>query len=74
MFHGHLHRPLAGSWQGIPFSSTRVTAHQVAPDLSERETAPGSDKPAAYALVRVSDNAVIVHSHDYLDQTGHFDL
>lgn len=30
--------------------------------------------PMAYALVRVSDEAVIVHSHDYLDQTGHFDL
>lgn len=74
MFHGHLHRPLAGSWQGIPFSSIRGTAHQVALDLSERETVPGSHEPAAYALVRVSEDAVIVHSHDYLDQTGHFDL
>ena len=23
---------------------------------------------------QLSDDAVIVHSHDYLDQTGHFDL
>ncbi|MBS7792274.1 phosphodiesterase [Roseococcus sp. SDR] len=74
MFHGHLHRPLAGSWRGIPFSSIRGTAHQVALDLSERETVPGSHEPAAYALVRVSEDAVIVHSHDYLDQTNHFDL
>lgn len=74
MFHGHLHRPLAGSWRGIPFSSIRGTAHQVALDLSERETAPGSHEPAAYALVRVTEDAVIVHSHDYLDQTGSFDL
>jgi Icc protein len=74
MFHGHLHRPLAGSWRGIPFSSIRGTAHQVALDLSERGTVPGSHEPAAYALVRVSDDAVIVHSHDYLDQSGPFDL
>lgn len=74
MFHGHLHRPLAGSWMGIPFSSLRGTAHQVALDLSERDQAPGSHEPAAYALVRLSEEAVIIHTHDYLDQTGSFDL
>lgn len=74
MFHGHLHRPLAGSWMGIPFSSIRGTSHQVALDLSKRETVPGSHEPPAYALVRVTDDAVIVHAHDFLDQTGNFDL
>ena len=74
IFHGHAHRPLAGSWMGIPFSSLRGTAHQVALHLSERDLAPGSHEPAAYALVRVSPDAVIVHSHDYLDQTGSLDL
>ncbi len=38
MFHGHLHRPLGGSWMGIPFTSLRGTAHQVALDLSPRHT------------------------------------
>ncbi len=38
MFHGHLHRPLGGSWMGIPFTSLRGTAHQVALDLSPRDT------------------------------------
>lgn len=74
LFHGHLHRPLAGSWMGIPFSSIRGTSHQVALDLSERETVPGSHEPPAYALVRVTDDAVIIHAHDFLDQTGNFDL
>jgi len=74
MFHGHLHRPLAGSWMGIPFSSIRGTAHQVALDLSERDDVPGSHEPPAYALVRVTDDSVIIHAHDFLDQTGNFDL
>jgi 3',5'-cyclic AMP phosphodiesterase CpdA len=74
MFHGHLHRPLGGSWLGIPFTSLRGTAHQVALDLSERDSAPGSHEPPAYALVRVSEESVVVHAHDFLDQTGNFDL
>ncbi|WP_368417252.1 metallophosphoesterase [Falsiroseomonas sp.] len=53
IFHGHLHRPLAGSWKGIPFSSLRGTAHQVALDLSGRPGVPGSREPPAYAFVRV---------------------
>jgi len=74
LFHGHLHRPLGGSWKGIPFTSLRGTAHQVALDLSERETAPGSHEPAGYALVRITEEGVIVHTHDFLDQTGTFNL
>ena len=74
IFHGHLHRPLSGSWHGIPFSSLRGTAHQVALDLSEQTTVPGSQEPPAYALVRVSDEGVVVHTHDFLDETNIFDL
>jgi len=74
MFHGHLHRPLGGSWLGIPFTSLRGTSHQVALDLSERDSTPGSHEPPAYALVRVTEESVVVHAHDFLDQTGNFDL
>lgn len=74
IFHGHLHRPLAGSWKGVPFSSLRGTAHQVALDLSERAGIPGSQEPPGYALVRVSACSVVVHTHDFLDRTGTFDL
>lgn len=74
IFHGHLHRPLGGSWRGIPFSSLRGTSHQVALDLTEREAAPGSHEPPAYALVRVSEDGVVIHTHDFLDETGRFDL
>jgi 3',5'-cyclic AMP phosphodiesterase CpdA len=74
LFHGHLHRPLSGSWRGIPTSSLRGTAHQVALDFAEQPTVPGSHEPPAYALVRVTADAVVVHTHDFLDETGTFNL
>lgn len=74
IFHGHLHRPLAGSWRGIPFSSLRGTSHQVGLDFSERPTAPGSHESPAYAVVRVSEEGVVIHTHDFLDRTADFAL
>jgi 3',5'-cyclic AMP phosphodiesterase CpdA len=74
LIHGHLHRPLAGSWRGIPLSSLRGTSHQVALDLSERTVVGGSHEPPAYALVRITEGDVVVHTHDFLDATGTFDL
>lgn len=74
LFHGHLHRPIAGSWRGVPFSSLRGTSHQVALDLSERTAVAGSREPPAYALVRIADGEVVVHVHDFLDDTHGFDF
>ena len=74
LFHGHLHRPLSGSWHGIPCSSLRGTSHQVALDFSERPDVPGSHEPPAYALVRVTEEDVVVHVHDFLDGTAGFGM
>lgn len=74
LFHGHLHRPLAGSWRGIPLSSLRATSHQIALDLQEMPVVPGSHEPPAYALVRVTEDHVVVHTHDFLDPTATFNL
>jgi 3',5'-cyclic AMP phosphodiesterase CpdA len=74
LFHGHLHRPIAGSWRGIPASSLRGMSHQVALDFADRATTPGSHEPPAYAVVRASADAVVAHSHDFLDATDGFDL
>jgi hypothetical protein len=35
---------------------------------------PGSQEPPAYALVRATEDEVVVHTHDYLDATAGFDL
>ena len=42
MFMGHLHRPIAGIWRGIPFHIQRALSHQVAFDLETEDHIPGS--------------------------------
>lgn len=74
LFHGHLHRPIAGSWRGIPASSLRGLSHQVGLDFAPRPVTPGSHEPPAYAVVRATAEEVVVHSHDFLDATATFDL
>jgi 3',5'-cyclic AMP phosphodiesterase CpdA len=72
MFFGHLHRPLAGSWRGIPVSTLRATSHQVALDFVIEGRIPGSHEPPAYGVVLLEADQMIVHMHDYLDRTNTF--
>lgn len=74
LFFGHLHRPLAGSWLGIPVSTVRGTNHQVALDLRGGPAVPGSHEPPQYAVVLAADEQTIVHLHDYQDGSARFDL
>lgn len=74
LFFGHLHRPIAGSWRGIPFSTMRGTNHQVALDMVIADKVPGSHEPPAYAVVLLSQDTVVVHFHDYLDRSERFPL
>ncbi|MEM7123988.1 MAG: phosphodiesterase [Pseudomonadota bacterium] len=74
IFFGHVHRPVSGSWHGIPFSTLRATAHQTVLHFDKRETIPGCHEPPAYAVVLIGHDAIIVHSHDYMDQSMRFDL
>jgi 3',5'-cyclic AMP phosphodiesterase CpdA len=67
LFFGHVHRPIAGSWQGIPYSSLRGTNHQVPLDFKSIEVVPKSHEPPAYAIVFLENNQTTVHFHDYLD-------
>lgn len=69
LFYGHVHRPVCGSWRGIPMSTMRGTNHQVPFDLGPRlETLP-SHEPPAYGVVLIEPDQVVVHLHDYLDRT-----
>ena len=67
LFFGHVHRPVAGSWRGIPFTTLRGTNHQVPLDFDAVEVVPKSHEPPAYALVFLDDDQTTVHFHDYLD-------
>lgn len=74
LFFGHLHRPLAGSWLGIPVSTLRGTNHQVALELAAGPAVPGSLEPPQYAVVLVAPEQTIVHLHDFLDSSARFNL
>lgn len=72
LFFGHLHRPISGSWQGIPFSTLRGTNHQVALDLGAQDKVPGSHEPAQYGVVLVESEQITVHLHDFDDSSRRF--
>lgn len=61
MFVGHLHRAVAGSWHGVPFSGVRGTNHQIALDFVAQDVAPVSFEAPGYGVVLVSLEAVVVH-------------
>lgn len=67
LFFGHVHRPVCGSWRGVPFSTMRGLNHQVPFDLETISPVPKSHEPPAYAVVFLDPHQVTVHFHDYLD-------
>jgi 3',5'-cyclic AMP phosphodiesterase CpdA len=72
IFFGHTHRPMAGHWAGIPFSILRGTNHQVALDFNAEAKIPRSHEPPAYAVILFGADDLVIHFHDYLDQTAYF--
>lgn len=72
LFFGHLHRPLAGSWWGIPVSTLRGTNHQVALHLGDSERVLGNQEPPQYAVVLADAENTLVHLHDYADRSARF--
>ncbi len=69
LFFGHVHRPVSGSWCGIPFSALRSTAHQVPLDFNTARPVPYSHEPPAYAVIHLMENQTTVHLHDFLDHS-----
>ena len=74
LFHGHLHRPLAGSWRGIPCSTVPATAHQILLDYCEPRTVYGSHEPPAIGVVFWDAETLVVHQENYLDTSPRFAL
>jgi len=61
LFVGHLHRALAGSWHGVPFSGVRGTNHQIALDFVTQDVAPVSFEALGYGVVLISPEAIVAH-------------
>ena len=69
LFLAHIHRPMAGSWLGIPVSSARALAHQVPLLFEDLPFVPKSHEPPSYSIVLIDAETVVVHIHDYLEET-----
>jgi len=64
LFHGHLHRPIAGSWRGIPTSSVSGTAFRVPLTFTEEPVRPNGREAPSYAVIRADESALVVHIRD----------
>ena len=67
LFFGPLHRPISGSWRGIPFSILRSPVHQVPLDFVTEEQVPFEHAPPAYHVILIEDGVTVVHHHDFMD-------
>lgn len=70
LFFGHVHRPVSGSWRGIPFSTLFGTNHQVALSFESDDVISYSNEPPAYNVVLTEDERVIIHTCNYQDKTA----
>jgi 3',5'-cyclic AMP phosphodiesterase CpdA len=69
LFFGHVHRPVSGSWRGVPFSALRSTVHQVPLDFETEAPVPYNHESPAYAIILIDEARTVVHHHCYLDNS-----
>lgn len=74
LFMGHVHRPISGVWQGIPFHIQRALAHQVAFDFEAEGHIPGSHEPPDYSYVNVQDGQIVIHQCSFMYDGPRFSL
>lgn len=72
LFFGHVHRPMSGSWRGIPISAGFGLAHQFALDFELVDGLRGCHEPPTYGVVQADDEQLVVHAHSFLDRSATF--
>jgi Icc protein len=74
MFFGHIHRPAAGVWRGVPFHIQRAISHQVAFDLTTAAYIPGTHESPDYSLVTVAGRDIVILQRSFLYDGPTFSL
>lgn len=62
---GHIHRTISGSVHGIPFSVFKSPVHQQPMMFDSEDTSLSVVEPAAYGIMLITPDAVLVHTEDY---------
>lgn len=70
LFFGHVHRPVSGSWKGIPMSSLFSFVHQVAFTFQGDQAISYSKEPPAYCVVEIGEGSVVVNTCFYQDKSA----
>jgi 3',5'-cyclic AMP phosphodiesterase CpdA len=66
LFFGHFHRPIAGNWRNISFSSHRSMMLQCALDLETKAHVPAIHEEPQLAVILAEDGLLTVHYHDFM--------
>ena len=67
IFFGHVHRPVSGSWRGIPYAALRSLVHQVRLELVTGRPMSLDHAPPAYNVILFDGEDTVVHHHEFLD-------
>ena len=70
IFAGHVHRTISGSHRGVPFSIFKSPVHQQPMTFDDPSSGLSVDEPAAYGIVFLGRDGVLVHTEDYEISTG----
>lgn len=62
---GHVHRTISGSSHGISFSVFKSPCHQQPMNFGAMDTSLSVDEPAAYGIIFLQPDGVLVHTEDY---------
>ena len=73
LFFGHLHRPMHGSWQGIPMSSQFSTLHQFVYNYTTKVML-GCHEPPTFGAVNLLNGNVVINPHHFLEESARFNL
>ena len=65
IFFGHVHRPIAGSWHGIPISAIAGTNHQTAFDLGHGQANMVILDEPVYGIAFIGPESTVVHQHAF---------
>jgi len=73
LFFGHLHRPVHGSWRGVPFSTLRAVSHAFRLDFGLSDKLIKTHENPGYSVVLLRGDTVVIHDHSYLEEGTAFE-
>ena len=71
---GHVHRPICGSWHGVPFHIQRAINHQVSLDFSPRDWIKGTDELPDYSVIHGAGEHLFIFPRSFGRHKRKFDL